>query len=271
MSPYNGLAKHVQSEAPGRVVEPTKKRRAHLTRVTAAEYLKAVHQAPVFFRHVAKKWQAVLLTRRRFVRKRVVSDDGEWKSEYIPILVRIRPVVWDDERGEFATEPKGRGAASPVPVDPELRTLLDRIERDWDLMAQAIERLDIAGLLIPVQMGFAFRLTEKLPPDLFMVDPAKFVSLPSEWLAALVSGSLTSLDIAIGSLYSMRLADGAFFLGGEGEFEARLAVWASSPLEAERAAAREQRQGQLPPVHFQIDATEMLDFSTVLDPLIGGN
>lgn len=229
--------------------------------ITGAEFLNLCGRLPVVFRRVGTDWEAVALTEEAALREPTLAQNGHWVGGYAPFLVRFRGLL---ERAKHLPPDTLKAAQSEFQAS----------RQSTQALAEAIALLSKASLLVPVVTGFRFARETRSTGGLFCIDAERLVHLDGPWLAALVEGTPSALEVAIGSLYSMRWADGGFPTGDAAVFEAQLAElvhvvtdrtetpppgatsWSGGPTGAGKPA---QPARQL--VDFTVDDSVVLDFS----------
>lgn len=248
----------------------------------ASELHNVAHVVPVLFARGGSEWRVVGVAADPALRRSSLDEADRWHGDYAPFCLRIHPFRLgpDGERWEVAPEKvvgaPGRGRPFFLPDGtraPEFAKVVQMLadaDRGRATLAAAAARLADAGLLGPVPLLFDLEALSPVLAGLFAVDAGRLVAIPAADLAALAGGSPSPLDLALASVFSLRLLRGHYGAQGTAAFEDRveaLIAGARRPGRDAGASAQSSREAPVPPAAavtlrgFSLDQSAGLDFA----------
>lgn len=252
--------------------------------LTAQETLRIAGLLPVVFRQQKANWEAVCLLESVSMKVPALDPLGRLRTDYVPTLLRLRPFVrqedgrflgsWDiDALSPLLSTNQGiplldsqTGQASTGLLG--ILADLERVNRSMAQLSEAIANLASASLVKPIDEVFSFRHARGVQ-GLYAVDAHSLMSLPPPALAQLARGRLSSLDVAVAALFSMRWADGEFREASRLSIDESLEALADALRKQEKEAgqagspgspARPAPQSTKTSIQYTVDDDVLLDF-----------
>jgi hypothetical protein len=201
----------------------------------------------------------------QYLRYPAVDASGKWQGGYKPIALRCFPL----QSAEIGADPLSDvlvaadccrlgdndgialvdGSGAPSPVVREIHRLLGLLRESRAKFAEALDRLLIANLLVPLastQSGSSGK--DALP--LHVVDGARFLAADRGALSAMARHGFSALDVAVACLSSQRLL--------QEQYRPRLAATSGAKSQAAKAAFPPRDGFGLDEVDLVLDDGELI-------------
>lgn len=238
----------------------------------ASELYNVCHEVPVLFARGERGWDVVGILSDPALRRPLIDADGLWKGGYSPFVLRVHPFRRSADDRTWEVDPAGLPDAGGRPFfRPDgteagefttVKAMLADADRGRALLRDRVATLADAGLVVHVGAAFAFDQYSPALAPLFCVDAIRLSDLPPKDLAALVSGSPSALDLALASIYSMRLLRGHFDARATVDLDSRIAALVQAANGGLPAEAVEPEMARAPgPGGFVLDRSDSFDYA----------
>ncbi|MFO1151140.1 MAG: SapC family protein [Alsobacter sp.] len=253
--------------------------------VTPAECLRLAGTAPILFQRQGGQWWPVAVTDPDACLASPLSRNWRWRGSYVPYMLRVLPFVRRGGANDDGTPVRGLAAWSVEESLLQARDThgapfldgagqvstamggvlkeLKSAERELREMSRSLSLLTRVSLLAPLPIVFRLQGTSASTASLYAVDVEKLQKLETHWLGALASGQPSPLELAIASVFSMRLLGGYFLSRSAADLDVWLGQVMRVVVNRDPKALPKAPEVPAGRVTYALDESAILDFSAL--------